>query len=67
MNKREILIILNRLRDVSESQDSSSKITLNQLESEILLKYLIELKKYHESDAKLINDIVTLIRKNVED
>ena len=67
MNKREILIILNRLRDVSESQDSSSKITLNQLESEILLKYLIELKKYHERDAKLINDIVTLIRKNVED
>ncbi len=67
MNKREILIILNRLRDVSESQDSSSKITLNQYESEILLKYLIELKKYHERDAKLINDIVTLIRKNVED
>lgn len=66
MNKREILIILNRLRDVSESQDSSSKITLNQFESEILLKYLIELKKYHERDAKLINDIVTLIRKNVE-
>lgn len=66
MNKREILIILNRLKDVSESKDNSKKLILNQYDSNILLKYLLKLKKYHEKDVALIDEIVTLIERNKE-
>jgi hypothetical protein len=66
MDKREIIIILNRLRDVAESEDVSAKLTLNQYDSSILLKYLLELKKYHEKDVSLVNEIITSIERSRE-
>lgn len=64
MNKREILIILNRLKDVADNENIDTKLILNQVESASLYKYLLELKKYHEKDIELIDEIYCLIQKN---
>lgn len=64
MNKREVLIILNNLRDIVVSDNTESKLILTQLEAEILFNYLLDLKKKHEKEIALINDIAILIAKN---
>ena len=64
MNKREILIILNRLHDVTEDDDIEAKLTLNQSDATILYKYLLDLKKCHQRDIELIDTISSLIQKN---
>ncbi len=63
MNKREVLIILNRLKDVAESEDVSSKLSLTHLDCVNLLEYLINIKNVHDRDKELINNIVMLIQK----
>ena len=64
MNKREVLIILNKLKDVVDNESIEAELVLNQVESTNLYKYLIELKKCHEKDVELIDKIVSLIQKN---
>jgi len=66
MNKREVLIILNKLKDVADSDDITSILTLTHLECINLLKYMTELKKIHDKDRELINNISTLIKRNSE-
>lgn len=64
MEKREILIILNRLRDVAES-DTDSKLTLNKTDAKVLLDYLLKLKKEYTKKKDLINNIVTVIEREM--
>ena len=64
MNKREVLIILNKLKDVVDNESIEAELILNQVESTNLYKYLIELKKWHEKDVELIDKIISLIQKN---
>ena len=63
MNKREVLIILNKLKDVSESNDITRMLTLTHLECINLLKYMIELKSIHDKDRELVDNISTMIKK----
>lgn len=63
MNKREVLIILNKLKDVADSEDITKQLSLTHLECTNLLKYMIELKKIHDRDRELVNNISTLIDK----
>lgn len=63
MNKREVLIILNKLKDVADSEDITSILTLTHLECKNLLQYMIEIKKTHDRDRELVNNISTLIDK----
>lgn len=63
MNKREVLIILNKLKDVADNEDATARLTLTHLECKNLLKYMIELKKTHDKDRQLFNEISTLIDK----
>lgn len=63
MNKREVLIILNKLKDVSESNDITRMLTLTHLECANLLKYMIELKSIHDKDRELVDNISTMIKK----
>ena len=64
MNKREVLIILNNLRDIVVSDNTESKLILNQSEATILFNYLLDLKRRHEKDKELINEIMILLEKN---
>lgn len=64
VNKREVLIILNKLKDVVDNESIEAELVLNQVESTNLYKYLIELKKCHEKDVELIDKIISLIQKN---
>lgn len=57
MNSKEIIIILNRIRDVSESESENSKLTLTNQEVKSLYTYLKEIKKQHERDMQLITNI----------
>lgn len=63
MNKREVLIILNKLKDVAHSEDITSILTLTHLECKTLLNYIIELKKIHDKDRELFNHISALVEK----
>ena len=63
MNKREVLIILNKIKDVAENDDITKQLSLTRLECINLLKYMIELKKTHDKDRELISEISTLIDK----
>lgn len=63
MNKREVLIILNKLRDVVDNEDITTTLTLTHLECLTLLKYMRKLKKTHDQDKELFNNISTLIEK----
>lgn len=63
MNKREVLIILNKLKDIADSEDITSILTLTHLECRTLLQYMIELKKTHDKDRELFNHIFTLVEK----
>lgn len=63
MNKREVLIILNKLKDIADSDDITSMLTLTHLECRNLLQYMIELKKTHDRDRELFNRISTLVEK----
>lgn len=66
MNNREIIIILNRLKDVVDSDSLDTKLTLTQEEATYLYKYLLLLKQKHNKDKELINGIITLIEKSKE-
>lgn len=63
MNKREVLIILNKLKDVADSDDITAILTLTHLECTNLLQYMIEIKKTHDRDRELVNNISTLVEK----
>lgn len=63
MNKREVLIILNKLKDVADNDDITAILTLTHLECRNLLQYMIEIKKTHDRDRELFNRILTLVEK----
>lgn len=63
MNKREVYIILNKLKDVAENDDITKQLSLTHLECTNLLKYMIELKSIHDKDRELVDNIITMIKK----
>ncbi len=63
MPNKEMIIILNRIRDIVDSDSENSKLTLNKKETEELLKFLRNLKREHEKDINLIQTISTEIYK----
>lgn len=63
MNKREVYIILNKLKDVADNEDITTMLTLTHLECRNLLQYMIEIKKTHDRDRELVNNISTLVEK----
>lgn len=66
MNKREVLIILNNLRDIVASDNTESKLILTQSEASVLFNYLLDLKRRHEKDKELISEITILLERNKE-
>ena len=63
MNKREILIIINKIKDVAESDDITSRLYLTRLECINLLKFLSDFKQKYDIDKELIDEINLLISK----
>ncbi len=57
MNSKEIIIILNRIKDIAEDEMGDNKLTLTKTEVENLYTYLKEIKKQHERDIQLITNI----------
>ena len=57
MNSKEIIIILNRIKDIADDEMGDSKLTLTKTEVENLYTYLKEIKKQHEKDIQLITNI----------
>lgn len=57
MNSKEIIIILNRIKDIAEDEMGDNKLTLTKTEVENLYTYLKEIKKHHEKDLQLITNI----------
>lgn len=57
MNSKEIIIILNRIKDVATDEVGNSKLTLTNQEVKNLFSYLKGIKKQHEKDIELIKNI----------
>ncbi len=57
MNSKEIIIILNRIKDVATDEAGNSKLTLTNQEVKNLFSYLKGIKKQHEKDIELIKNI----------
>lgn len=61
MKDREIIILLNRIRDVVEGESDNERLTLNKTDVTILFYYLKSLKKQAEKSSDLIQKIQTEI------
>ncbi len=63
MKSKDIIIILNRIRDVIESESEDSKLTLSRDDAKNLHNYLKLIKKEHEKNIELIQTITTEVYK----
>ena len=61
MKEREIIILLNRIRDIIESESEDVKLTLNKADATVLFYYLKNLKIQAEKSSDLIQTIQTEI------